>query len=270
MSRTSYNFGKRKKGSGEWNGNMENFTQSGRVADVSSYGGGISGVAGMKFSYDKTKLMLSAATYGILNVIGTNINEWTLFDSGTMNGNDARTAAWNNDGTRQYQGIFNIYQHNLSTPYKLSTGARQGTNYNNANWSQGMCMAPDGMKMILSKDNSVLEEYNLHTAFTIPNNPVLVQSKAVGWQPYGIAHYNEGKNLLIMKSNTGLVYKGSVSTPYTLNDLNIEFLFDAKTVVTGNQGAGAGLNAVEIIEETNHLYLGDGYGNLWQISYDKP
>jgi hypothetical protein len=261
--------GQLRTGKTQWNGEMDSFTQSGRVSDVSTYGGGISGVANMKFSFDKTKLLLSDANYGILDVVGTDITQWTLFDSGTMSANDARTAAWNNDGTRQYQGIFNIYQHNLSTPYKLSTGVRQATNYNNANWSQGMCMSADGMKMILSKDNSVLEEYDLNEAFTIPSNPTLVQSKTLAFVPYGIAHYNEGKNLLIMKSNTGLVYKGTVTTPYTLDNLTTELLFDAKTVVVGEQASGSGLNAVDIIEETNHIYLGDGYGNLWQVSFNK-
>jgi WD40 repeat protein len=258
--------GQLRTGKTQWNGGMNSFTQSQHIADTSTYGGSSNGVSALRFSADKSKMVLSAANLIVLNCVTPNINDWTLFDSVTISGNDASSVGFNDTGTMYFNGIFNIYRFNLSTPYKISTKTSNG-NYNNAGWASGVQFSPDGMKMFFGVDDSTLKEFDLSTSYGI--TPTLNQSVNIGFIPKGMVFYNSGNNILLLKQNTAEIYKYSVTTPYTLNGLAGGLLVDVKPIITGEQGDGNGLNAIEIDEVNQYIYLGDTYGHLWQVSFNK-
>jgi WD40 repeat protein len=243
-------------------GNAIRLVQEEEITSVNAKWGISNSTWAIRFNADKTKMLLGSGTSSLLNVVGTNINDWTLDNTG-FNGD--RAVEFNADGTKVYSGIYQIKQYSLTPAYDLSTFSLEG-NYDAPNRIEGMQFSNDGLKIIASiQGDGTLKEYDLTTAYNVTSGVSLANSYTLGFASSGIAFYNGGLNVLVLGS--GNIYKYTLAAPYSLTSVTNEgVIFNTEELT--NSG-GIGVHGLEIDEVNKLLYITDSYGHFWQVSYNK-
>lgn len=252
--------------SGSWDGSFTNITEENVILDTNVKWGVSKTAWATRFSSDRSKFFVgdsggTSLNY-VLNCPTPNIADWTLANQGMAT--QMRSIHISPDGTKLFGEIFSVKQWTLSTPFNLSTATYNG-NFAIPDWSYGVFLSPDGTKMIVSVGNNTdkLYEYALANPFSVLSGVTAVRNISTGFEPNGVTYYNEGNNLLICGTNGGF-YKGTVTTPYSIEGLTTEQIF---TVANLSNSSAGGPRSIEINEAAKKMYIADAYGKFWQMTY---
>ncbi|MDC1523980.1 hypothetical protein N8468_04640 [Planktomarina temperata] len=134
-------------------------------------------------------------------------------DYNRLTGGGQRGSTYADSGTKFYQTSFSglTYRYSLGTAWTLPSGSPDqtfnATTSGNITYAQGVFLKPDGTKMYISGDNSVVDQYDLSTAWDM-STASFVDSLTTSFnQPRSMYIKSDGTRAYILSQITDKIHQ---------------------------------------------------------------